>query len=140
MTAQEIKLVQDSFGSIRPITETAASLFYGRLFTIAPELRPMFKGDMTEQGRKLMTMLALVVVSLDRLENVLPSIKELGIGHAGYGVKDEHYPLVGEALLWTLEQGLGPAFTDEVKAAWITTYTMLANTMQDAAKSYAAMA
>ena len=97
----------------------------------------MFKGDMTEQGRKLMTMLALVVVSLDRLENLLPSIQEQGIGHAGYGVKDEHYPMVGEALLWTLEQGLGPAFTDEVKGAWISAYTVLATTMQDAAKAHA---
>jgi hemoglobin-like flavoprotein len=133
MDAQPKYLVQSSFQKVAPIAETAATLFYGRLFELDPSLRHMFHGDMKEQGRKLMNMLTLAVRGLDRPEQLIPAVQMLGRRHTGYGVKPEHYDTVGAALLWTLEQGLGEAFTPEVKAAWVEVYTLLANTMQTAA-------
>lgn len=135
MTPAEINLVHDTFRQIARISDQAAALFYARLFELDPSLRPMFRGDMTEQGRKLMHVLALAVSSLDRIETLLPAVRQLGVKHTGYGVREEHYATVGEALLWTLEKGLGPAFTPEVRAAWTTTYTLLAQTMIDAARA-----
>ena len=118
MTPQQIKLVQDSFKHVVPIKEQAASLFYGRLFERSPELKGLFKGDMNEQGRKLMMVLATVVGALTRLDEIVPTVQQLGRKHASYGVNDDHYPLVGAALLWTLRQGLGGHFTAEVEDAW----------------------
>ncbi len=94
----------------------------------------MFKGDMVEQGRKLMDMLKTAVAGLDRLESLVPALENLGRNHQGYGVIDEHYDTVGKALLWTLEQGLGDAFTLEAKDAWTAVYGTLAATMKQAAK------
>ena len=133
MNAQQKYLVQSSFEKVVPISETAAALFYGRLFELDPSLRPMFTGDMKEQGKKLMNMLTLAVRGLDKLDQLVPAIQALGRKHTGYGVKPEHYNTVGAALLWTLEQGLGESFTPEVKEAWIAVYTLMANTMQEAA-------
>jgi hemoglobin-like flavoprotein len=130
MTANEIKLVQESFAQVAPIAEVAAALFYNRLFEIDPTLRPMFHGNLEEQGRKLMQMLVIAVNGLDRLETTLPAVRLLGLRHAGYGVKDEHYDTVAAALLWTLEQGLGDAFTPDVKLAWVSVYTLLAKEMK----------
>jgi nitric oxide dioxygenase len=138
MTPDQVQLVKTSFAAVAPIAEQAAALFYGRLFEIAPELRALFKGDMKEQGRKLMGTIAVAVGSLDRLPELLPVVQDLGRRHAGYGVKDEHYATVAEALLWTLEKGLGPAFTPAVKEAWTLTYTTLADAMKAAAGKTAA--
>jgi nitric oxide dioxygenase len=134
MTPQERTLVQESFAAVRPISDQAAAMFYDRLFTIAPEVKPLFKGDMSEQGKKLMQMLAVAVNGLTNLEAILPAVQELGRKHVDYGVTAAHYQPVGEALLWTLEQGLGDAFTVETKAAWEKTYTLLAGAMIEAAE------
>ncbi len=133
LTEQQITLVQESWDKVVPIQETAAELFYGQLFSIAPEVKPLFKGDMKSQGRKLMTMLNTAVRSLNNLEKIVPAVQESGRKHVGYGVKDEHYDKVAEALLWTLGKGLGDDFTDEVKEAWVAVYTLLATTMKEAA-------
>jgi len=138
MNTRQIELVQSSFAQVAPIADVAASLFYDRLFELDPALRGMFRGDMTEQGKKLMTMIGTVVGSLKSLDRIVPGIQALGARHAGYGVRDEHYDVVGAALLWTLARGLGAAFTDEVRNAWEAAYTLLANTMKDAAAEAAA--
>src|SRR6056297_1050122 len=133
MTPEQINLVQTSWGQVKPISEQAAELFYGRLFELDPSLKPLFKGDMKDQGKKLMATLNLAVMSLTKLDEILPAIQDLGRRHVQYGVPDESYATVGQALLWTLEQGLGDQFTDEVKEAWVVTYTTLSNVMLDAA-------
>ena len=129
MTSEQIELVQNSFEKIRPNAEEVARLFYGRLFEVAPSLRPLFRGDMEEQGRKLMQMIAFAVGSLRRLEEILPAVEDLGRRHGGYGVRGEHYAVVGSSLMWTLETGLGEAFTPEVSAAWAAMYGVVAETM-----------
>ena len=129
MTPEQVKLVQQSFSKIIPIFDQAAVIFYDRLFEIAPETRALFPPDLTEQKKKLVSMLATAVGNLHQLETILPAVKELGQRHKGYGVTTAHYAPVGAALLWTLEKGLGPAFTPEVKAAWTETYTALAGVM-----------
>lgn len=133
MTPQQVEMVQGSWKKVLPIADTAAELFYGKLFSLDPSLKPLFRGDMKEQGRKLMSMIGTAVNGLTRLDAIVPAVQALGVRHAGYGVKPAHYGTVATALLWTLEQGLGDAFTPEVKQAWVETYTVLAKTMQDAA-------
>ena len=133
MTPEQKELVQSTWEPVQEISDTAASLFYNRLFELDPSLRPMFKGDIAEQGRKLMTMIGAAVRGLDDLGELTPVVKGLGKRHVNYGVKDEHYATVGAALLWTLEQGLGEAFTADVKAAWTEVYTTLADLMKGAA-------
>jgi hemoglobin-like flavoprotein len=133
MTPEQIKLVKESWEKVVPISEQAAELFYGRLFEQYPEVKSMFTGDMTEQGRKLMATLNIVVNALDNLEPMVSMIAESGRRHAGYGVKDEDYDKVAAALLWTLEQGLQEAFTADVKTAWVEAYTTLAGVMKSAA-------
>jgi hemoglobin-like flavoprotein len=133
MTPHQVQLIQGSWQKVVPIKEQAAELFYGKLFQLDPALRPLFKGDMKEQGRKLMTMLNTVVVQLERLDTLVPAVQDLGKRHAGYGVKPEHYAAVGSALLWTLDAGLGDGFTGEVKEAWAAAYGVLAGVMSDAA-------
>jgi hemoglobin-like flavoprotein len=132
MTPESIALVKESYALVVPIAEQAADLFYQRLFTIAPETKALFVGDMKDQGRKLMATLSVVVGSLDRLDKILPAVKDLAVRHVGYGVEDRHYAKVGEALIWTLEAGLGDAFTPQRKAAWLETYTLLAGVMLQA--------
>lgn len=135
MTPDQITLLRASFDKVRPISEQAAGLFYGRLFEIAPEVRALFDTDMAEQGRKLMATLAVVVNGLDNLPALLPAVERLGRSHAGYGVTSAHFVPVGEALIWTLHQGLGDDFTPEVRDAWIEAYGTLAAVMQDAANT-----
>jgi hemoglobin-like flavoprotein len=118
---------------VAPIADPAAKLFYQKLFELDPELKPLFKGDMDEQGKKLMKMIATAVNGLDRLEDIVPVVQDLGVRHAGYGVKDKDYDTVGEALIWTLQQGLDEMFTPEVEEAWIAVYGVLAGTMKGAA-------
>lgn len=134
MTPAEKDLVHTTWAKVVPIADQAASLFYGRLFEIDPALRSLFTNDVAEQGKKLMQMIDLCVKGLDRIDALVPAVRELGRRHAGYGVTDAHYQTVAGALLWTLEKGLGPAFTSEVKAAWTSVYTVLATTMQAGAK------
>lgn len=133
MTPEQITLVKSSWQQVLPIQDTAANLFYNKLFELDPSLRNMFKGNMTEQGRKLMTMITMVVNSLDRLGQIMGAVEDLGRRHVDYGVKDHHYDTVGVALIWTLGQGLGSAFTAEVKDAWTGAYTTLATAMKQAA-------
>lgn len=130
MTPSQVLLVQRSFEDVRPIAVQAAKLFYDRLFTLDPSLRRLFKGDMEVQGAKLMQAIGTVVHGLSSPDVIRPAVVALGERHRGYGVSEAHYDTVGEALLWTLEQGLGARFTPDVKAAWASAYTMLASTMQ----------
>ena len=134
MTPEQKDLVQSTWIPVNEISETAASLFYNKLFELDPSLRPLFKGDITEQGKKLMTMIGAAVRGLDDLGELTPVVKGLGKRHVGYNVKDEHYATVGEALIWTLGQGLGDKFTEEVKEAWTIVYTTLADLMKGAAQ------
>ena len=133
MNPHDITLIQKSWSEVLPISDTAAGLFYQRLFVLDPEVRPLFKGDMREQGQKLMNMLGLIVGSLSRLDELVPAAQDLARKHVDYGVKPAHYDSVGAALLWTLEQGLGPKFTAEVKSAWRDAYGVLSQVMKDAA-------
>ncbi len=133
MTPEQVKLVQDSFQKVEPIATTAADLFYNRLFEIAPEVRPMFPADISEQKGKLMGMLGTAVNNLHQLESIIPAVQDLGRRHVAYGVTAEQYKPVGAALIWTLEKGLGDDFTPEVKEAWVTTYTTLEGVMTEAA-------
>lgn len=129
MTPEKVKAIQESFAKVKPISEQAAALFYGRLFTIAPEVQPLFRGDMKEQGRKLMATLAVVVNGLTNLEAVLPAASALAKKHVDYGVKAADYAPVGQALLWTLEQGLGKDWTSDLAAAWSSAYSILSDFM-----------
>jgi hemoglobin-like flavoprotein len=133
MTPEQVKLVHDSFAQVAPIGASVANLFYDRLFHIAPEVRPLFPDDLTGQKAKLMQMLALAAVNLHQVERIIPAVRELGRRHAGYGVTPGHYERVGAALLWALEQSLGPAFTPHIKDGWAAAYATIANAMKTAA-------
>jgi len=135
MTEDQIGLVRDSFAKVAPIAPAAASMFYGRLFTLDPSLKSLFTGDMEEQGEKLMMIIATVVGSLDRFEQIAPTVRELGRRHAGYGVKAAHFDTVAAALLWALEQGLGDGFTPAVRDGWVACYGVLSKEMKEAAAS-----
>jgi nitric oxide dioxygenase len=129
VTSEQVKAIQDSFKLVAPLSEQAAALFYGRLSEIAPDVKPLFRGDMTEQGRKLMATLGAVVRSLDKLDAILPAASALAKRHVGYGVKAQDYTPVGAALLWTLEQGLGNAWTPGLAQAWSGAYALLSDYM-----------
>jgi hemoglobin-like flavoprotein len=133
MTPAQIELVQASFKTLQLMGDEAARLFYKRLFEMDPSLQSMFRGDMQEQGRKLMHMIGVAVGALHRLERILPAVEELGRRHAGYGVQDEHYLKVAAALLWTLSAALGGAFTPEVCEAWIAMYQAVSGAMRQGA-------
>lgn len=137
MTPEKVELVKASWAKVMPISETAAEIFYGKLFELDPELKSLFKGDMKDQGRKLMAMINTAVNGLDDLEAIVPAVQDLGKRHVGYGVKDKDYDTVGTALITTLAIGLEDYFTDDVKDAWVTVYTVLATTMKEAAASEA---
>lgn len=138
ITSTQKALVRETFGLVAPIAPTAAALFYQRLFDLDPTVRPMFKGDIGEQGKMLMQALALAVKSLDRPEALMPVLQDLGRRHAKYGVTDAHYDTVGAALIWTLEKGLGDRFTTGVREAWVAVYGVIATTMKVAANEAAA--
>lgn len=133
MTPEQINLVQSSWAKVAPIADQAADIFYDRLFEIAPEARPLFAEDMTKQKRALMGMLATAVNGLAKLDTILPAVQALGERHVNYGTKNEHYDLVASALLFTLDKGLGTAFTPDVEEAWTKAYVTLATVMKDAA-------
>ena len=132
MTPKQIVLIQDSWKRVVPMGDQAAGLLYARLFALDPSLEALFKGDLREQGRKVLSMISVAVNSLARLESIVPAVQALGRRHAGYGVEDRHYATVEDALIWTLRQGLGAGFTKEVEEAWRTAYGILATTMQQA--------
>ena len=129
MNPTQIELVQESFSKVAPISEAAAVIFYDRLFEVAPSVKAMFPADMTEQRKKLMMMLAAVVGGLKNLDSILPAASALAKRHVGYGAKPEHYPVVGGALLYTLEKGLGEAWTPELSDAWTAAYGTLSGYM-----------
>jgi hemoglobin-like flavoprotein len=134
MTSEQKNLVQESWAQVAPIADTAASLFYTRLFELDPKLQPLFaRTDMHKQGNLLVQTLEVAVKGLDTPEELLPVVEQLGQRHVRYGVKDSHYETVGAALLWTLEQGLGEAFTSEVREAWTETYNLLSTVMKNGA-------
>src|SRR5262245_22925245 len=133
MTPAQIELVQSSFRLVEPIIETAAGMFYDRLFELDPSLRHLFRTSRADRAQKLAQALTIVVRGLDRPEQIKAAVESLGRRHAGYGVRDEHYTTVGEALLWTLAAGLGDAFTPETREAWIAAYSWIALTMRRAA-------
>ena len=129
MTPEQVTLVQQSFGKVAPIADQAAVVFYDRLFEIAPQVKAMFPADMTEQRKKLMATLAVVVNGLSNLESILPAAAALAQRHVAYGAKAEHYPVVGSALLWTLEKGLGDGWTPDIASAWTAAYGTLSGFM-----------
>jgi hemoglobin-like flavoprotein len=133
MTTEQVLLVQQTFFKVVPISDLAAQLFYERLFEIDPAVKPMFKGDMQEQGRKLMQMIGMAVTGLSTPNEIVGLVADLGRKHLEYGVVDAHYDSVRSALLWTLGQGLGAEFTPEVETAWAEAYDFLAKVMKDAA-------
>lgn len=137
MNARQVELVQSSWQHVAPQAEEAMAIFYGHLFDIAPQLKALFRSNPKEQNRKAAAMMNFIVRSLNRPDALLPGAKALGERHVGYGVRDEHYDTVGQALLWTLAKGLGPVFTPEVKQAWIAAYAELCATMKDAARAVA---
>ena len=130
MTPQQITLVQDSFRKVVPIADTAAAMFYARLFELDPSLHRLFKADLKKQGMMLMSMIASAVRGLTDPNALIPVLHALGRRHNGYGVVDAHYTTVAEALLWTLQQGLGEEFTAEAREAWVAAYSMMASVMQ----------
>lgn len=134
MTFEESNLIKSSFRLVVPIADQAAALFYARLFELDPSLRALFHGDMAEQGKKLMQTLGFAVSSIDRIETIVPGVRQLGLRHAAYNVKEQHYETVGAALLWTLEKGLGANFTPDTRAAWAKVYWLLAETMKAGAR------
>ena len=138
MNPEQITLVKTTWSQVVPIKEKAAELFYGKLFELDPSLKPLFKGDIAEQGKKLMMTINTVVNALDKIEPLVPVVQDLGRRHVKYGVKDQHYDTVAAALLWTLGAGLGEAFTPPVKTAWTEAYTLLATVMKEAAAEVAA--
>jgi hemoglobin-like flavoprotein len=138
MTPTEVGLIRASWVAVEPIADTAASLFYARLFELDPAIERLFRRtDMVAQRKILMQTLTVVVKSLDRLDQLVPAVQALGRRHAGYGVREAHYATVGAALLWTLEQGLGEAFTPAVREAWTTAYGTLASVMIEAGNAAA---
>jgi hemoglobin-like flavoprotein len=139
MTSEQKHLVKTTFDKVAPIADAAAAMFYARLFELDPSLKVLFKSDMTEQGRKLMRMIGMAVNGLDRLDDLVPVVQQMGVRHAGYGVRNEHYDTVAVALLWTLERGLGADFTPTAKEAWTAVYGVLASTMKDAAAASVAV-
>jgi hemoglobin-like flavoprotein len=137
LTPKESRLIRQSFEQAASHPEETSARFYQQLFTLDPSLRRLFHGDMREQGRKLMRTLALIVDSIDRLDDLLPTVRELGIRHSNYHVQERHYATVAEALLWTLAQSAGSSFTPRARAAWTKAYHLLADTMIEAARGAA---
>jgi nitric oxide dioxygenase len=129
ITTEQIDLVQTSFQQVLPIAETAGELLYGRIFHLAPEARALFEDDIRPQVRRLMAAIKVAVDGLGHLDDVAPFLSQLGARHLRYGVRPEHFEVVPEALVWTLEQGLGDAFTPAVRDAWLAAWNVIADAM-----------
>jgi hemoglobin-like flavoprotein len=134
MQAQQIRLVRASFAAVQLTVSQPGALFYDKLFAADPALRHLFHGNIGHQGERLMTMIASALELLDHPATLLPLLRQLGARHSGYGVKHSHYATVGSALIQTLQQGLGVAFTDDVRQAWVDLYGVISSTMIDAAQ------
>jgi hemoglobin-like flavoprotein len=134
MTPRQVQIVQQNFQKVAPIADVAANLFYARLFELDPSLRKLFSGDMKRQGTMLMSMIGAAVRGLSDPNALIPVLTALGRRHTGYGVVDAHYATVAEALLWTLEQGLGADFDAESRDAWVAAYTLMSTVMQQGAR------
>jgi hemoglobin-like flavoprotein len=133
MTERQIELVKKSWKIFRDIDPVlVGDVFYSKLFIDHPELKRMFPDNMVEQYKKLIDMLSIVIGRLERLEELNADIAALAQRHVGYGVKPFHYKIVGGALIWTLKQGLGTDWNEEVQEAWITCFTILSDTMINA--------
>ncbi|MCK6262895.1 globin domain-containing protein [Vibrio sp. ZSDE26] len=133
ITVIEKKLIQDSFAKVAPIADKAAEIFYAKLFEYDPSLKVLFKGDMSTQGRKLMSTLGVAVKGLDNLESLVPVLQNLAVQHVSYGVKADDYTPVGNALIYTLKTGLGDSFDDRTRNAWVKIYHTIATVMRSAA-------
>jgi hemoglobin-like flavoprotein len=133
LSSHQVELVQKSWRSVQLVGDTAAEMFYGKLFSLEPTVRSLFKNDLRDQGRNLTAMISVAVHKLDQPEKILVAVRQLGARHAAYGVRDHHYASVGAALIWTLERSLGDAFTPEVRTAWHAAYDLLANAMREGA-------
>lgn len=133
MESSTIQLVQNSWQKVVAIGPQAAALFYQNLFEADPALKPLFKGDLQAQGKKLIEMISVAVSKLTELNVLIPVLQNLGKRHGGYGVQDSHYDTVAAALIKTLEQGLGDDFTPETKGAWVEVYSVMADVMKTAA-------
>ena len=134
MKREQIELVRSSWRELLPIADSAMQLFYRRLFEIDPGLERHFAAvDMDRQRAKLLSALDAVVGSLDDFDSLRPKLDALGKRHVGYGASREHYDSVGEALLWTLQQGLGAAWNESACEAWGCAYGLISETMQQAA-------
>jgi hemoglobin-like flavoprotein len=129
LTPTEVGLIRASFSKATVEPGRTSALFYQKLFELDPTVRALFHGDMHEQGRKLIATLAFVVESLDHLDDLLPTVRELGARHVNYGVKKHHYATVGKALLWSLERSVGRSFTGAARAAWRKAFAVLADAM-----------
>ena len=129
ITPAQVQLVQSSFQHVLPIADVAGLLFYERIFTLAPEARALFGDDIALQASRTMAAVKTAVDGLDDIEHVAPFLVRLGARHVRYGVVPAHFDLVGEALLWTLEQGLGESFTPEVHDAWAAAFGVIARAM-----------
>jgi hemoglobin-like flavoprotein len=129
ITPAQVELVQSSFQHVLPIADVAGLLFYERIFTMAPEARALFGDDIALQASRTMAAVKTAVNGLDNLDQIAPFLVRLGARHVRYGVQPEHFDLVGGALLWTLEQGLGDAFTPEVHDAWSAAFGLIARAM-----------
>jgi hemoglobin-like flavoprotein len=139
MNTQQVALVQQSFGKVRPRADELAALFYLRLFAIDPTTRPLFPADLAAQRVKLVGVLVYVVNGLGDLSGILDQVQALGRRHVGYGVSERHYTSVGAALLWALEEVMGPRFTAEVREAWVAAYGVLSVSMIAAARDQEAL-
>jgi len=137
MNPEIVGHVRQSWAKVAPIAPLAAALFYNNLFALEPGLKSLFKGDMEIQGGKLVQMIDVAISKLDALDELVPALQGLGARHAAYGVEDEHYTMVGEALLSTLAQGLGDEFTAPVREAWTRVYEVMATVMMDAGNGVA---
>lgn len=133
MTPRQVQLVQKSFAAVVPVADHVAALFYRRIFTLDPSVRPLFRTDLKHQGKKFMATLALIVNGLDHPAQIVAAVRHLGERHVGYGVQDQDYDTVRAALLWALSRQLGDAFTPEVEAAWAEAYDLVADLMLQAA-------
>jgi hemoglobin-like flavoprotein len=133
MTPEQVQIIKLTFAQAMINKDQVGRIFYDRLFTIAPETRPLFKGDIDAQSRKLMDTLALAIGMLRDMPSLVVTLETLARRHVEYGVRDEHYDKVGDALMWTLQQGLGPAFTPEARTAWVALYGAVAQIMRNAA-------
>lgn len=133
MNYSHIRLVQSQFDKVKPMGAEFADLFYNRLFELAPTLRSLFPETLSEQKEKFISMLVVVVAGLNEPDMLVPIIRSMGSRHARYQVRPEHYTIVGEALLWSLAQGLGEEFTAEGEEAWRAVYGMMASLMLEVA-------